>query len=148
MEIIKELDSFDGKRNTALTFIIPPDYDYSTDYEKIKKRHTAIKSNKRRSKLLCVTRKIDAELDTKQFSGNGCVICCGLDKSGEPIFYKINSQVRVNKFEYHYGYGFATNRIKEIVYKTSFARLSPDEELIRLKKLEAGIENGFTVMRH
>lgn len=147
METIKELEKFDGKRNTALTFIIPPNYDYTKDYCKIKKKHTAIKSGKRRGKLLCVTNKIDDELGAvKQFSDNGCIICCGLDKLGKPIFYKINSQVRINEFEYHYGYNFATHRINEILHPTSFVRLSPDDELIALKKLEAGLENGFTVV--
>jgi hypothetical protein len=149
MEIIKELDNFDGKRNTALTFIIPPNYDYSRDYEKIKKRHSAIKSNKRRAKLLCVTRRIDEELgNIKKISGNGLIICCGLDKSGEPILYKVDSQIYLKDFEYHYGYNFATNRIKELLYTTSFVRLSPENEICALKKLTDGLETRLTVVNN
>jgi hypothetical protein len=43
METIKELEKFDGKRNTALTFIIPPNYDYTKDYYKIKKNILRLK---------------------------------------------------------------------------------------------------------
>jgi hypothetical protein len=147
MEIIKELDSFDAKRNTALTFIIPPNYEYLKDYEKIKKRHTAIKSSKRRGKLLCVTHRIDEELgDMKKISGNGLIICCGLDKSSKPILYRINSQIYLKGFEYYYGYKFATNQIKELLFTTTISRLSPENEAIVLKKLSDGLENRLTVV--
>lgn len=147
MEIIKDLDSFDGKRNSALTFIIPPNYEFKRDYNKIKKIHSAIKHDQRRRKLLTVTREIDSHLENiDEFSGNGCIICCGLDKSGATVFHKIDSQIMITDFEYHYGYGFATNAIKKLFFKKYLKTLTDkDEEKVR-DNIIKGLENGLTVV--
>ena len=147
MEAVAELDKFDGKRNTALTFIIPPNYDFWKDYNKIKKIHSAIKSSKRKGKLVSVTNKIDSSLsNVAKFSGNGCIVCCGLDKSSEPDYYQIESQVMLKEFEYYYGYGFETNRIKQLLFKEYVKKLDTSEENEVRNLLIKGFEDGLSVV--
>lgn len=147
MEAVIELDKFDGKRNTALTFVIPPNYDFKKDYNKIKKVHSAIKSTKRKGKLMAVTKEIDKNLESvEQFSGNGCIICCGLDKSSEPQYYQIESQAMLKDFEYYYGYGFETNRIKQLLFREYVKKIEQNEIKKTITEIENGFETGMSVV--
>ena len=148
MEKVIELDKFDGKRNTALTFIIPPNYDFRKDYNKIKKIHSTIKSSKRKGKLVSVTTEIDSKLtNIVKFSGNGCIICCGLDKSSKPDYYQIDINVELKEFEYYYGYGFETNRIKQLLFKENIQKLESNEETEIRNLIKKGFEDGLSVVK-
>lgn len=147
MELIKELDQFDGKRNTALTFIIPPNYEFKKDLDKIKKLQSSLKHDNKRRQLGWVMKEIDKHIAETKSYPRGHIICCGLDKSNNPIYYELSTDNAPSEFEYHYGYKFETNRVKELVFKSSVVHAEDKIAAEIRDRINTALENGVLVLK-
>lgn len=117
-KLLKIIDKFEGKRNCALTFIIPPNYNFKTDLKRILNVIKSIKRESRKKQLMRVINIVLNETsDIKMFENSGSIICAGLNKLGKIDYYLIKANIKINKFEYSFDYVFNHNRIKRFMFE-------------------------------
>jgi hypothetical protein len=140
MVLPDEVIGFEGKRNTVLTFMIPPYYEFKKDLNKILRITQQIKHQNKKTQILAVLKKIDVELqDATVIINKGGVICCGLDNMNEVCYYFLDSPSLIKKFEYYFDYKFHIERINEIFNEDVVEILNEKDAVERLKKIEGSI---------
>ena len=130
MDIIKQLNNFEGKRNCALTFFIPPDYNFQKDLLKVDKSITTMKHKNKKYQLIQVMKEVYAKLNDDgkqqpyQCSGNGIIVCCGMNKMSTVQHFQCLPVHQIESFEYFFDYCFNINKIihylfDHIIYPTT-----------------------------
>jgi hypothetical protein len=116
---IDKIINFEGKRNCALTFIIPPHTYFQKSINQINKKINGLKHENKKRQLRRVLNKIIEETkDTKQYDKFGKIICCGLNNSSQIEYYIIEPVKKIKDMEYFYDYKFHLNKIFQNIYKT------------------------------
>ena len=122
MDIIQQLDQFEGKRNCALTFFIPPDYNFQRDLLKVDKSITTLKHKNKKYQLMQVMKEVYAKLNDDgqqkpyQCSGNGIIICCGMNKMSTVQHFQCLPAQQIESFEYFFDYVFNMNKIRHYLF--------------------------------
>lgn len=123
--ILSLITSFEGKRDRALTFIIPS-ANYHKNFQKVFTTISNIKDEVKKNQLTkiinVVFEKFGYGLRAKAQNGLrkvgtiGIIVCCGLSKKGQLSYYELIPKKPVSVFEYHYGYVFHMDRIMTFMY--------------------------------
>lgn len=138
LELLKKIGEFVGKRNCALTFLIPSNYKFDLDMKRIKKSITSIKHENKRKQLLKVINYLFLEIkDYKTFDGLGRIICTGLNKFGKVEYYMCKANKKIPTFQYYFGYYFYSNKIKEFMFNNI--------EFVKDKKATTSMINTYVV---
>lgn len=138
LELLKKIGEFVGKRNCALTFLIPSNYKFNLDIKRIKKSITNIKHQNKRKQLLKVINYLCLELNNyKTFDGLGRIICIGLNKFGKVEYYMCKANKSIPTFQYYFGYYFYGNKIKEFMFNNI--------EFVKDKKTMTSMINTYVV---
>ena len=146
METMCQIDQFEGKRNTVLTFVFTPKDHFNEKIKKICNWVSTIKHEYKKKQIQKSLNLLKNQTKTsKHFQPNGLIICCGYNKLGKIGYYELkipqeyDEQIR---FEYYYGYKFNTNRIKELLFSNLILSQMPTEtQLKHLEQLETQIKN-------
>lgn len=129
MDTLKELDKFNGKRNTVMTFLIPPHTEFHKNLGGIMRTILAIKhTNKRGQSKSVLAYIIKHTEEFKKLDGNGAIICAGIDNSNSIFYRYIPAPSLITSFEYYYDYVFNMNRIKEIFFDGNVVRLDDSKQ--------------------
>ena len=142
---INKLTEFVGKRNCALTFLIPPNTDFKKSIKQIDKKINGLKHENKKKQLRLVINKIKENVkDINQFENNGMIICCGLNNNNMIEYYQKKPIKRIDQIEYFYDYRFHINRIFQNLFN-SVEYLNKDDQQEYIDNLERLRNEGMIV---
>lgn len=140
IKVLKDITSFEGKRNCALTLIISENCNCNKIINQIEKQINTIKHENKKRQLRLVINKLKKE--TKKYiqenRSKGLIICCGLSNDNETVqYYEINAvKSIIESYEYFYDYKFNINKIYEKMFESIEFKNISKKEIDKLREKE------------
>lgn len=113
------IESFQGKRNTAITLIIPPQISVKKVIEPIQRQVKAIKHSNKRNQI---TQVINCILDNNskiEYNDPGIILCAGLGNDNKVIYTSIIPNTSISNMEYYYDDTFHIDLIRKYIHSNS-----------------------------
>jgi len=136
-----KIEEFRGKRNTALTIMLPPGINIRKQLDPIDRKVKAMKHKNKSGQIHAVIKKIFAENEDKITSGNGLIVCAGLGNDKDIFYQEIEPKKKIKEFFYDYFDTFDLDRIREYLYDM-VERCTDFDNLVYCKQINASISSG------
>lgn len=119
MDVMAVLDSFEGKRNCVFTIFIPSDIDVSKRLSSIGGAIGRIKNEFKKDQLIKVHKVLESNAPNcykKKCDKTGLIVCCGLGKDDNVVYFSLKPVLPISKYEYYYDYVFHMNGIRKYFF--------------------------------
>ena len=122
------IKNFSGKRNTGLTFIIPPNIKLTKLLDPIMRIIRTLKNPTKRREITKVMTRVKIETkNIDEYKGFGEIICAGMSTDNKIFYTTIKPKKLIVNMEYYYDYSFNIKIIKEYIY-ADIINLVPEKE--------------------
>lgn len=142
--LYNQLNAFRGRRNTVLTLFVPAGHDVQRFLDGLGRQIRAIKHVNKRQQAIRALRLVRERVEgTKQFKGNGRVICAGYSlEKNEPLALMLEPPAPLLQLEYYYDYVFHMARLQQVFQADVVRPLVDSEESEHVRLLERLLSEG------